>query len=92
MSSDRDLAARFHEAAAIMEITGTNAFRVNAVTRVARILEDLPTEIAPLAGDNKALQAIEGIGKSSAEKITEFVETGTIKCTQIFVCLRQLMR
>ena len=79
MSSNRDLADRFLEAAAIMEITGANGFRVNAVTKVARILEDLPTEIAPMADDLKALQAIDGIGKSSAEKIKEFVETGTIK-------------
>ena len=78
MSSNRDLAARFHEASAILEITGANAFRVNALARVARVLEDLPTEVAPLAGDLKALQAIDGIGKSSAEKITEFVEDGTI--------------
>ncbi len=79
MSSNRELATRFQEAAAILEITGANAFRVNAVTKVARILEDLPTEIAPLAEDLKALQAIDGIGKSSAEKIKQFVETGTIE-------------
>lgn len=79
MSSNQELAARFHEAAAILEITGANAFRVNAIARVARVLEDLPTEVAPLAGDLKALQAMDGIGKSSAEKITECVESGTIK-------------
>ena len=79
MSSNRELATRFQEAAAILEITGANAFRVNAVTKVARILEDLPTEIAPLAEDLKGLQAIDGIGKSSAEKIKQFVETGTIE-------------
>lgn len=78
MSTNRALAERFQEAAAILEITGANAFRVNAVTKVARILEDLPTDVAPLAGDLKALQAIDGIGKSSAEKIGQFVETGTI--------------
>jgi DNA polymerase (family 10) len=79
MSSNRNLAARFQEAAEILEITGANAFRVNAVTKVARVLEDLPTEVAPIATDLKALQAIDGIGKSSAEKIKQFVETGTIK-------------
>ena len=79
MSSNRDLAARFHEAAAILEITGANAFKVNALARVARVLEDMPTEIAPIADDLKALQALDGIGKSSAEKIKEFVETGSIK-------------
>ena len=79
MSSNRDLSARFQEAAAIMEITGANGFRVNAITKVARVIDDLPTEIAPIAGDLKALQALDGIGKSSAEKISEFVATGTIR-------------
>jgi DNA polymerase (family 10) len=79
MSSNRNLADRFLEAAAILEISGANAFKVNATTKVARILEDLPTEIAPIADDLKALQAIDGIGKSSAEKIREFVADGTIR-------------
>ena len=55
MSSNRNLADRFLEAAAILEISGANAFKVNATTKVARILEDLPTEIAPIADDLKAL-------------------------------------
>lgn len=76
---NQDIARRFADAAAILEITGANAFRVNAVTKVARLLEDMPEDIRAMADDPKALSGIDGIGKSSAEKISEFSKTGTIK-------------
>ena len=79
MSMNQDIARRFADAAAILEITGANAFRVNAVTKVARLLEDMPEDIRAMADDPKALSGIDGIGKSSAEKISEFSKTGTIK-------------
>ncbi|MEE2682105.1 MAG: DNA polymerase/3'-5' exonuclease PolX [Planctomycetota bacterium] len=78
MSSNPELAARFHEAAAIMEITGANAFRINAITRVAGIIDDLPAPLTAAEGDPKELAKLDGIGKSSAEKIAEFIATGTI--------------
>ena len=78
MSSNPELAARFHEAAAILEITGANAFRINAVTRVAGIIEDLPGALTLESADPKQLVQLDGIGKSSAEKISEFINTGTI--------------
>lgn len=76
---NQDIARRFADAAAILEITGANAFRVNAVTKVARLLEEMPEDIGAMADDPKALSGIDGIGKSSAEKISEFSKTGTIK-------------
>lgn len=79
MSMNQDIARRFADAAAILEITGANAFRVNAVTKVARLLEEMPEDIGAMADDPKALSGIDGIGKSSAEKISEFSKTGTIK-------------
>ena len=78
MSSNPELAARFHEAAAILEITGANAFRINAVTRVAGIIEDLPGALTLESADPKQLVQLDGVGKSSAEKISEFINTGTI--------------
>ena len=79
MSINQDIARRFADAAAILEITGANAFRVNAVTKVARLLDEMPEDIGAMADDPKALSNIDGIGKSSAEKIAEFSKTGTIK-------------
>ena len=78
MGSNRTLAGRFHQAAAILEITGANAFRINAVARVAGILEDLPADLDEERAEVARLVKIDGIGKSSAEKIHEFVTTGTI--------------
>ena len=78
MGSNRSLAGRFHEAAAILEITGANAFRINAVTRVAGILEDLPADLDAETSEVSRLVALDGVGKSSAEKIHEFVTSGTI--------------
>ena len=79
MSMNQEIARRFADAAAILEITGANAFRVNAVTKVARLLEEMPEDIGAIADDPKALAKIDGIGKSSAEKISEYAETGTIE-------------
>ena len=79
MSSNPELAARFHEAAAILEITGANAFRINAVARVANLIEDLPGALTPENSDPKQLVKLDGIGKSSAQKIAEFTSTGTIE-------------
>ena len=79
MSMNQDIARRFADAAAILEIIGANAFRVNAVTKVARLLDEMPEDIGAMADDPKALAGIDGIGKSSAEKISEFSKTGTIK-------------
>lgn len=75
MSLNHDIAACFDEMATLLVLTGANAFRVNAHTRVARALEDLAS---PVPNDAKQLQAIEGIGKSSAMKIIEFIETDEI--------------
>ena len=75
---NQEIARRFAEAAAILEITGANAFRVNAVTKVARLLEEMPEDIGAIADDPKAVAKIDGIGKSSAEKISEYAGTGTI--------------
>ena len=79
MSMNQEIAKRFADAAAILEITGANGFRVNAVMKVARLLEEMPEDISPLAGDPKSLAKIEGIGKSSAEKISEYARSGTIE-------------
>ena len=75
MSLNHDIAACFEEIATLLVLTGANAFRVNAHLRVARALEDLA---APVPSDLAALQAIDGIGKSSAQKILEFLETDEI--------------
>ena len=78
MSTNKDLAGVFAQMAAILEIRGESGFKVNAHSRVARALKDLTTDVATIADDEKALVAIDGVGKGSAKKIREYVETGAI--------------
>jgi len=60
-----------------MALLDENQFRVLATRKVARALEDLAEPIETLA-DERRLDAIPGIGKSSAEKIAEYLRTGHI--------------
>ena len=81
MSSNEDIGSIFEEMATLLELTGANGFRVNAHTKVARVVEGLSSDLAEAARGEKALtelQKIDGIGKSSAEKIVAFVATGTV--------------
>ncbi|MBE9542612.1 MAG: DNA polymerase III, partial [Proteobacteria bacterium] len=54
-----------------------NPFKINAYIKAARILNDLPTDIEEIA-QSCELQKIPGIGKGTAEKIIEYLETGRI--------------
>ena len=78
MSDQRDRAAAFELLAAMMEISGANAFRINATRKVARVLEDYEGDLRAAASAKGALEALDGIGKSSAERIREWYEHGTI--------------
>ncbi len=78
MSTNADLAKIFSEMAAVLELTGANAFRVNAHTKVSRVLKDLTVDVATLADDKKKLTALDGVGDGTAKKIIEFVETGKV--------------
>lgn len=78
MSFNAQLADLFERMAKLLEVTGANAFRVNAYQRGARRLRELGEDLQPLADDAKKLIAIEGIGKGLAEKIAEFAESGRV--------------
>ncbi len=77
MSKNADLAKQFNRAADVMALLDENQFRVLATRKVARALEDLAEPIEAAAADNR-LDAIAGIGKSSADKIAEYLRTGHI--------------
>ena len=78
MSTNYELAERFEEMASLLELTGANAFRINAHTRVARALESHSADIATLVDTPKSIESIDGIGASSVKKIIEFITTGEI--------------
>lgn len=78
MSANAELAAIFAEMASVLQITGQSPFRVNAHARVARILGALTSDVAEHAPTPESLTAIAGIGKGSAAKILEYLETGRV--------------
>ena len=59
------------------EIKGGEPFRVNAYRRAARVLSDLPEDIAVVADEGR-LTDMAGVGKGTAGKIQEYLETGAI--------------
>ena len=76
MSKNMELARIFAEIADVLDLTGANAFKVNANRKVARTLEEAGEDLAELARTDPArLRDIPGIGDSSAKKILEFVTT-----------------
>ena len=65
--------------AAVGEVLGQDRFRVNAWRRASRVIGDLPRQVDQIGADLKALTGIEGVGKGTAERIVEFLETGRVK-------------
>ncbi len=78
MSQNRAIADRFATIADMLEIKGESIFRINAYRRSARAIESLTEDVASIAA-REGLTDIPGIGKATAEKITEFLQTGTMK-------------
>ncbi len=84
MSTNRELSKLFGQMAAALELLGANRFRVNAHQRVARLLKDLTEDVAALVEEDpatavKRLAELPGIGKGSAEKLVEYVQTGAME-------------
>jgi len=78
-STNQQIAGLFERMAAVLEITGGDRFRVNAFQRAARVIDDLADDLATIGPDVKQLAALEGIGKGTAQRIAEFLTTGTIQ-------------
>ena len=81
--TNANLARIFEQMAAALELTGANPFRINSDARVARVLADLAQDVEAIVDRDpeqgmKKLAEIPGIGKGSAEKIVEYLETGEI--------------
>jgi len=75
------LSAIFEQMADIMEILGEDRFRINSNRKVARVIEDMPTDVEDLLAGGQ-LAKVPGIGKSSLAKIEEFIKTGAITAHQ----------
>ena len=74
MSTNLELANMFQMMATILEIKGESGFKVNANIKVARVLEEMVEDIRSIDDPT----SIDGIGKSSAKKIQQYIETGIV--------------
>ena len=75
---NKEVAGKFYELAKLAEIAGENPFKIRAYLEAARRIENLTVPIEDLAKENK-LTEIKGIGKSIAEKIEQYLNTGKIE-------------
>ena len=76
--TNQRLAALFQEMADVIQITGGDVFKVKAFEKVSRTLESLTEDVAAIGPDPKKLAELEGVGKGSAARIAEFLQTGKI--------------
>ncbi len=79
--SNSDLAAVFEQIADLMELLGEDRFRVNSYRKAARILGDLTRDAAELEAAGM-LTDVPGIGKGTAERIRQYLQTGRIEVHQ----------
>lgn len=67
----------------LMELHEVNPFKIKSIANAAFKVDKLPF---PLAGKTTAeLEKIDGIGKSTAEKIADLLATGTLKETEKYL-------
>ncbi len=79
MHTNSEIAAVFEQVADLLEFQGANPFRVRAYRNGARAIRDLAEPAAELvAGKDRELTEIPGIGKDLAEKVATLVQTGTL--------------
>jgi DNA polymerase (family 10) len=75
---NQQVATIFRSIAERLAAQRANPYRVRAYRKAADTIEALEEDIADIAA-RQALEDIEGIGKDLAEKIEEFLKTGTIQ-------------
>ncbi|WP_254769412.1 DNA polymerase/3'-5' exonuclease PolX [Salinilacihabitans rarus] len=80
MTTNAELAARFEEFADLLEANDVE-YKPRAYRRAADAIGAHPAPIADLveAGDEGAIEEIEGVGDAISAKIIEYVETGEIE-------------
>ncbi|GJQ31008.1 MAG: DNA polymerase/3'-5' exonuclease PolX [Phycisphaerae bacterium] len=78
MPLNESLANGLESMARLMDLLGEDSFKSAAHARAARVIADLPGDVAALASDRPSLLALPGIGPKMADKIIEFVTTGRI--------------
>jgi len=77
--TNREIVAVFEQLADLLEFQGANLFRIRSYRNGARKIADLSEPLSAIVADEeRQLTAIEGIGKTLAEKIVELLATGKL--------------
>lgn len=77
MPTNQEIAEKLREVYNLMQLAGENRFRAIAFDRAAQTVEGLNEPIVRYM-EKKQLTELKGIGKSIAEDIYTYIETGTI--------------
>ena len=75
---NEEVARLLREMGDLLELRGESSFKVVAYRRAARTVESMKEDLEAIAGRGE-LEAIPGVGKAIAGKISEFLETGRIE-------------
>ncbi|MGH9605036.1 MAG: DNA polymerase/3'-5' exonuclease PolX [Terracidiphilus sp.] len=75
---NRTMARLLGETADLLEIDGSDGFRVRSYRRAAEAAEQTTVDLARAAADTARLMEIDGIGKGMAAKLQAIAETGTL--------------
>ncbi|MEJ8655366.1 DNA polymerase/3'-5' exonuclease PolX [Streptomyces sp. MS1.AVA.4] len=75
-----EIEALLQEYADLIAITGGDAFRARSYEKAARAIGGHPTDVSTL--DAKGLREIPNVGKSIADKITEYLTSGQISVVE----------
>jgi DNA polymerase (family 10) len=68
-----DIASQLDKIADLLDIKGANPFRVRAYRRAARLVAELPRNVADMLAEGQDLDDLPGIGKDLADKIAAIV-------------------
>jgi DNA polymerase (family 10) len=79
LERNRRLSDLFQAMANLLASRRANPYRVRAYRKAAETISSLDRDIGEAAARREDLQQIPGIGRDLAQKILEFVETGTIR-------------
>ncbi|MFX0054147.1 MAG: DNA polymerase/3'-5' exonuclease PolX [Candidatus Hermodarchaeota archaeon] len=78
MTKNRDVALALREISLLLQIEGEDKFKHLSYARAARSVTGLGEDIETIRGRGE-LQQIPGVGKAIAQKIEDFIDTGSIK-------------
>jgi len=65
-----EIASQLDKVADVLDIRGSNPFRIRAYRRAARVVEELARNVTDMLSEGQSLDELPGIGRDLADKIT----------------------